>query len=82
MEHLRAMQEQNQQIVGLVSALLEQNCPTSTSADPSSPAPRTDIYGDLVRDLLSFSYEDDKDATFDVWFEHCVALIDIVERSF
>ncbi|KHJ85218.1 hypothetical protein OESDEN_15060 [Oesophagostomum dentatum] len=46
MEHLRIMQQQNQQIVGLVSALVEQKCPTSTAAGSSSSAHMADIYGD------------------------------------
>ena len=70
------LQEQNHQIAGLVSALKEQKCSTSTAANPSSPAPRIDTYGDLIRDLPSFNYDADEDATFDARFKRYGAVID------
>ncbi|KAL6742233.1 hypothetical protein Aduo_015404 [Ancylostoma duodenale] len=40
------------------------------------PMPIADPYGDLVRDLPSFNYDEDDDATFDAWIKRYGPVID------
>ncbi|KAL6738958.1 hypothetical protein Aduo_012454 [Ancylostoma duodenale] len=40
------------------------------------PVPIADPYGDLVRDLPAFNYDEDDDATFDAWIKRYGPVID------
>ncbi|EYC22303.1 hypothetical protein Y032_0017g3273 [Ancylostoma ceylanicum] len=67
-QHLQLLQQQNQRIADLVSMLVEREKASTSAADVTSPAPRVDPYGDLVRDLPTFNYEGDEDETFNAWY--------------
>ncbi|VDP24136.1 unnamed protein product [Heligmosomoides polygyrus] len=63
---LTALQQQNQQMVSLMERLLENK---DASTTPSAiPLPAPDSYGDLVRDLPTFCYDDDDATIFKDWF--------------
>ncbi|KAL6724204.1 hypothetical protein Aduo_019111 [Ancylostoma duodenale] len=49
---------------------------STSAADVTSPAPRVDPYGDLVRDLPTFNYEGDEDETFNAWYTRYGPVID------
>lgn len=66
---LSVLQQQNQQMVSLMEKLLESKAATSPSPTVPMPHPPPDPYGDLVRDLPAFSYEDDDETTFKDWFK-------------
>ncbi|VDO91198.1 unnamed protein product [Heligmosomoides polygyrus] len=59
------LQQQNQQMVSMMEKLLENKAAPTTPL--AIPLPATDPYGDLVRDLSTFCYDDD-DTTFKDWF--------------
>ncbi|KAL6739961.1 hypothetical protein Aduo_013357 [Ancylostoma duodenale] len=75
-QHLQLLQQQNQRIADLVSMLVERQKASTSAADFASPAPRVDPYGDLVRDLPTFNYEEDEDETFNAWYTRYGPVID------
>ncbi|EYB94088.1 hypothetical protein Y032_0175g486 [Ancylostoma ceylanicum] len=75
-QHLQLLQQQNQRIADLVSMLVEREKASTSAADVTSPAPRVDPYGDLVRDLPTFNYEGDEDETFNAWYTRYGPVID------
>ncbi|EPB68545.1 hypothetical protein ANCCEY_12363 [Ancylostoma ceylanicum] len=56
--------------------LVEREKASTSAADVTSPAPRVDPYGDLVRDLPTFNYEGDEDETFNAWYTRYGPVID------
>ncbi|KAK5975218.1 Gap-Pol polyprotein [Trichostrongylus colubriformis] len=67
------MQQQNEHRSKFLAALVDQKLMPAQSPDKAS-AP--DAYGDLIRDLPQFSYEEDDESTFDPWFRRYGAVID------
>ncbi|KAL6735918.1 hypothetical protein ANCDUO_24463 [Ancylostoma duodenale] len=76
MQHLQLLQQQNQRIANLVSMLVEREKASTSAADVTSPSPRVDPYGDLVRDLPMFNYEGDEDEAFNAWYARYGPVID------
>ncbi|EYB86469.1 hypothetical protein Y032_0278g1158 [Ancylostoma ceylanicum] len=56
--------------------LVEREKASTSAADVTSPAPRVDPYGDLVRDLPTFNYKGDEDETFNAWYTRYGPVID------
>ncbi|KAK6025820.1 hypothetical protein OSTOST_08267, partial [Ostertagia ostertagi] len=67
------MQQQNQHINELLYTLVEHRVGFSQSP---TKVPSPDAYGDLMRDLPYFSYDDDDDSTFNSWFKRYGPVID------
>ncbi|KAK5981202.1 hypothetical protein GCK32_005781 [Trichostrongylus colubriformis] len=66
-------QQQNEHTNKLLAALVDQKLVPARSPEKAS-AP--DAYEDLMRDLPRFSYEQDDESTFDLWFTRYGAVID------
>ncbi|KAK5981200.1 hypothetical protein GCK32_005779 [Trichostrongylus colubriformis] len=67
------MQQQNEHTNKLLAALVDQKLVPARSPEKAS-AP--DAYEDLMRDLPRFSYEQDDESTFDLWFKRYAGLTD------
>ncbi|XGW28165.1 hypothetical protein V3C99_008177 [Haemonchus contortus] len=66
----QALQQQMQQ---LLAVLVEQKLGPEQSPTKQQPP---DAYGDLMRDLPYFNYDEDDDSTFDAWYKRYGPVID------
>ncbi|XGW17346.1 hypothetical protein V3C99_002168, partial [Haemonchus contortus] len=76
-QFLAVFQEQNQalqrQMHQLLTVLVDQKLgPEQAPTKQQSP----DAYGDLMRDLPYFNYDEDDDSTFDAWYKRYGPVID------